>query len=132
MVYIERMNDDDKRDRTIVPSTMIKLGISYDITRALSIGLFHAFYSKPRPIREVIPSALTNHPDAEKLNYLTAQLSLDITRMMQLTHMPSIHVKLYGNNLLDEEIYIPNSRTWENTIPRQTGRAWYGAVTIDL
>ena len=109
------------------PNLMIKTGLSYDSEDGYSTSIFNSHFGDASSIS----GAAQVNPPADSYNLLTANVILDIPKLFKQSNMPPTTFSLYGDNLLDENVFFPNfNRTAINSLPHHSGRAVYGTVTV--
>ena len=58
-------------------------------------------------------------------------INIDLQEVSGLESMPDATLSIYGDNLLDEDVYFPElARNNLNTIPIRSGRAAYMKLSI--
>jgi len=127
-------NEDNSgiKNITLSPNLMAKLGIAYaDHAAGYSIGVFDTFFDTPTLVREINASVTDVNPDPESYHLVTANLSIDLKKLLNNYSLPDISLALYLDNLLDEDIRYPEFiRQRINSIPIYSGRAGYTTLTI--
>ena len=114
-------------DYSLMPNHMMKLGVHYKAPFGLSVGVFENYVTNFYEVSTAVKRNAT--PDG--FNYLTAQINLDITKLLKLEGNESIILGLHGINLLDEDIYTPDFASRKlNSIPARSERAFYGSLTV--
>lgn len=117
------------KDITLAPHLMVKLGGVYDFGNGYTLGIFDQYFDDVVGISEPTTSFKPN-PKAENYHLLTANLSIDVNRALNLRGISKTTFSVYGDNLLDEDIYIPESSGLVNTVPGYSGRAFYAKVSV--
>ncbi len=131
-VYQTTRDGQDREGTTLVPTTMAKVGVSYDARRGVTVGLFESYANAPHPTQEFNPQVQVLYPDAQAYHYLTANLRLDLTKLMNLHRFPTMQLDFYATNLLGAEVYVSDVFTLANAYPRYTGRSFYGTFRVML
>ena len=120
-------------DASLAPSFMAKLGMIYDGAGRFTLGIFNSYFEQPTPVSEVNPAVAQVNPQPDGYHVLTAQMRFNLQRLLQLPGTRPLTVGLYGDNLLDEEIYYPEfNRRNINAIPIAGGRALYATFEIGI
>jgi len=119
-----------KNNATAAPNHLLKLGLSYDVTKNFQISAFDNFFSQPKAIEG---AAMVN-PIPQSYHYLTANLNYRLDNLFGLAnnHKP-VTLSLYFDNLLDAKIYYPEfNRKLINSIPGKQGRSLFGELAIEF
>ncbi len=130
MSYQTSTDDQGRVDYRGMPKIMVKLGVAYDAPFGLSLGVFNSYYGEAGDIQATYPTA---NPAYKPFNYLTANLTWNVKKALELQKFPDVALHVFGQNLLDESINYQNyeARTI-NTIPGRAPRTVYGGVSIGL
>lgn len=129
-VTYQHNEDANGLDASLSPTTMAKLGVSYE-SSGYTLGVFDSYFDDPTPVREVNPGVSEVNPEPESYHLLTAQLSMDVQKVFSDASLPDMTLSVYGDNLLDEDIYYPEiNRKNINSIPIYSGRAYYATVAV--
>jgi len=116
---------------THVPNDMVKLGAIYHFNTAITLGVFNTYMSAPSDVDVVNPLREEVNPKADAFNFLTAKLSIDITKILEMDN--SMKLEFYGTNILNNDIHIPESaRRQINTLPGRAGRALYSSFRMEF
>jgi outer membrane receptor for ferrienterochelin and colicin len=132
--YYSKTNEGEEYT-SAVPAITTCFGIAYfSKNKAFSAGFYNVFFSKPPDVnqsqtqdRENEKRSLVN-PVPQAFDMISMNLSLDITTAFRLKSMPKTILTLYGENLLDTEVWQPEFfRRKINSVPYQSigGRAFY-------
>ena len=132
-------NEDHQGQQDIsgMPKLMAKLGVNYDHQRGVSLGVFNAYSGKGGDIavydeKGTIVTKPVNPPVAAYHN-LTANLNVDLFKLLGTGKKSVLMLNLYGVNLLNAQIYYPEiSRKNINSIPGRAGRSLYASVSVSL
>jgi len=118
-------------DPTFSANLMAKLGVSYQ-TDAWSLGLYDSWFGTPEDIRATNPSVLEVNKQPDAYHLFSANLNVNLNEAFSLSDdLPEMNITFYGENLLDEDIYIPEyNRKNINSFPIDNGRAAYGRFTV--
>ncbi len=124
----ETSNLNDNR----IPQTMLKGGLSYHFKKGIDIGIFNAYFSKLDIFQDADIHRL--NPDTQAYNLLSINLNFDLKKIFYpKTETPTMIFSVYGENMLNEQIYEPERvRKTINTLPARGGRAMYGSLKFSL
>lgn len=124
------MYQNDKADAdinpTIVPPTMLKLGTAYTWDWGSAAVFWSHFGTPPR-----IASPVTGNPEPEAQDLVSLNIRVDVSKYMGMKKGSSI-LTLRGENLLDEEIYVP-PMTYAgvpNSLSNGAGRTFYAGLEM--
>lgn len=128
----EGKSDADVEDPTFSPNLMAKFGVSY---KALnwSLGVFDSWFGDPENIiNGANPSVLDVNQEPDSYHLISANLDVDLNSAFGFSDdVPEMRFTLYGENLIDEEIYFPEyNRRNINSFPIDNSRAVYGRLTV--
>ncbi len=127
-------NDSDTvglKDNLGMPKAMVKLGVNYNTSFGLSIGVFNSFFGDVGSIATATTRNL--NPAVEAYSYLSANVTYDISGLFQSVTIPTMKFSLYGTNLLDAKVYYSEFvRRNMNSIPGRAGRAIYAGFSIQF
>lgn len=74
-----------------------------------------------------------NNKDADSYNLLTANLEVNLGEAFNNPTFLNTTFSLYGDNLLDEDIYFPSiNRQSVSSLPHNKGRGFYATISIDF
>jgi outer membrane receptor for ferrienterochelin and colicins len=132
--YQTNEKNDGTDNVTYAPDWMAKTGLYYDSGRGATLGLFNSYFAASTLQNiDINPATAIVNPGADSYNLLTANLSLNLGKVLKRSSFSMVNVSLYGDNLLDEDIFFPSiSRTNVNTLPHHDGRGIYGTIQIDF
>jgi outer membrane receptor for ferrienterochelin and colicins len=122
-------NNDQKgnQDIGLVPNGMAKAGLSYESPRGYSLGVFNSYFGDAANIT----SSPNGNPDADRYNWLTLKGELEILKLLPRAEMPNITLSLFVDNLLDEDVFFPDSVFRRiDTLPLRRGVGVYGGATV--
>lgn len=112
-----------------MPNLMVKLGLNYVAPFGLNVGLWNSYFGTGGDIATPTTRALNPVPTA--YNYLSANISYNITNLFESTTLPDMLLGIYATNLLDAQIYYPEYvRRNMNSIPGRAGRAIYANFSV--
>jgi outer membrane receptor protein involved in Fe transport len=133
MSYQTNEKNDGAKDVTYSPDWMFKTGMSYDSPRGYQLSVFNSYFAKSTLQNHQVATVTASNPDAESYNLLTANLRVNMADVFNDNSLSNINFSLYGDNLLDEEIFFPSmNRTSVNSLPHHSGRGFYGTISIDF
>jgi len=119
----------DAKNRLGMPTTMAKIGINYDASFGLSIGIFNSYFGKGGDIARTF--TLDLNPEVKPYNYLSANIRYNLNSLITTAGMPEMTIQISATNLLDAKIYYPEyGRRNMNSIPGRAGRAIYGGISV--
>lgn len=124
-------SDSDIDDPTFFPNANAKLGVSY-ARDFWSVGVFNSWFGTPEDVRSTNPSVDEVNPQPESYHLLSFNADMDVNEALDLPPaLPQINLTLYGENLLDEDIYFPEyNRRNINSFQIETGRALFGRLSV--
>ncbi len=124
--YQENEDDQGVEDISFIPNFMAKAGISYHSIGGYSLGVFNSYYTEATSS----PGASIVNPEPEGYNFLTFKGSLEVDQAFPEWNAPDLTLSLFGENLLDEDIFFPDFNGRVNTIPLRSGIAFWGMATL--
>ena len=135
--YTTSIDNEDQRDYQGTPNTIVKVGLSYSNDRGISVGLFNSYLGDVKPITEFDeeggPLTQDVNPAATSFNYLTANVTVALKKLLKSEKLPSMSFNLYGTNLLNKEIWNAEYvRRRINSLPAKGGAALHAGLTIDF
>ncbi len=115
-------------NHTVVPDEMWKLGSGYTWDWGTAAVFMTHFGTPP-----IIASSVTVNPEPDAVNLLSANVRFDVSRWIGLETGQSF-VTLRGENLLDEEAYVPTLAYSgvPNSFPYGSGRMLYLGVEVNF
>jgi len=112
---------------TYVPVNMFKLGAVYQYEKGIDLGLYDSYYGKPSDLNKTRPAVIYVNPEPKAFNWLSANLVFKLNKLFNISQ--DIQLALYGENLLDEAVYLPEfNRGNINSLPGRSGRAYYSTL----
>jgi outer membrane receptor for ferrienterochelin and colicins len=137
--YYHSVDDEGEEYISAVPAITTCAGIAYfSKNKAFSAGLYNVYFSKPPDVNQAQQGRKPDGtPDQQRIlvnpipqafDMISINLSLDITTAFHLKSMPKTILTLYGENLLDTEVWQPEFfRRKINSVPYQSigTRAFY-------
>jgi outer membrane receptor for ferrienterochelin and colicins len=137
--YYYSINDEGEEYTSAVPAITTCAGVAYfSKNKAFSAGVYNVYFSKPPDVNELQKGFTPDgKPDEQRLlvnpvpqafDMISMNVSLDITTAFRLKSMPKTILTLYGENLLDTEVWQPEFfRRKINSVPYQSigGRVFY-------
>jgi outer membrane receptor for ferrienterochelin and colicin len=116
---------------TFTPNIMIKAGMSYESENGYTLSIFNSYFGKPTPVSDINPAVIERNKDADSYNLLTVNINVDVNRLIDWQNGPDIELSLYGDNLLNEDIFFPDiNRQLSNTLPHHEGRGIYATIKV--
>jgi outer membrane receptor for ferrienterochelin and colicins len=142
--YYHSRDNEGKEYTTAVPAITTCAGVAYfSKNRAFSIGLYNVYFSKPHDVinAQLDPDHPTPdselrkivNPVPEAFDMISFNVSLDIATAFHIKNMPKTIFTVYGENLLDSEVWQPEYfRRNINAVPYQGigGRAFYATLGV--
>jgi len=117
-------------EASLMPNHVAKIGVGYQSSQGISLGLYNMYVSKFHSFagQDALPG---HNGETNAYNTLSANVSLNIPKMFALDMKDEIILSVYGTNLLDEKINIPDIATRQvYSMPGRPGRAIYASVTV--
>jgi outer membrane receptor for ferrienterochelin and colicin len=117
-------------EASLMPTNVAKLGVGYQTNNGISVAVYNMFVSKFHKFDG--QDALQGHNgETDGYNTLSANVSLNIPKAFHLDIREEVILSVYGTNLLDEEISVPDIGTRQvYSMPGRPGRALYVSVTV--
>ena len=128
--YQTNETDSGEKDVTYAPDVLVKGGMLYEHTRGLDMGLYGSYFAASTLQND---SALHDNPNPSSYVLLTLNVEANLGQLFNSAQLNPFSVALYGDNLLDEEIFVPSiNRTQVNSLPHHGGRGWYLSLRGDF
>lgn len=123
-----------ENDVGLAPRFMAKIGGSYTSGNGITIGVFDNYVDDVLKYREDIGAAPRLNPEVKSTHLVSANINMDLNRLFDLPDStPNTTFTVYGDNLLDEDIYVPELAGFTNTVPSPYGgRAVYAKITMEF
>lgn len=118
----------DNKDVYNIPNTMAKLGVSYQIADFLSLGVFDAYYSKPK-----VEEDTANADDLSDFHWITAKLNVEISEL--LGYDKPIQLWAESVNVLNSKVYnsvFTKGRPTKSIQINQPERAFYFGISAQF
>ncbi len=131
--YSHQENKDSNglQNTSLLPNNMVKGGVSYDWPRGITIGAFDSYYSKRYDVILNNAARTIVNPDSGEYHWVTANLALNTTKLLNVGKRFDVILNLYGVNLMDYAVYEPeNNRKTINTLPGRTRAAYYLSLIV--
>ena len=136
-------DSEGRKNYSGAPLYMAKAGIRYNGPRGVDVAVFNTYYSKGGNIRAVFSAdntpenfdgtATDANPPMKAVNYITANVQLNLPELLRKPSMADITVFCYMVNLLDQEVNYPEfARRGVNAIPGRAGFNIHGGVKVKL
>lgn len=120
-------------DVTLAPDYLAKIGIAWIPHPGASLGIYDSYADAYQDVAILSPLRTLANPPAESYHLVSANLRLHLPSLSPGRGIPDATVALYGSNLLDEDIYVPEYTLGViNTLPVRAGRAWYLTLEVDF
>jgi outer membrane receptor for ferrienterochelin and colicins len=120
------MHQDNEADTGLAPSyvpeNMAKLGMDYSWDGG-SAAVFCTHFGKPPRV----DSPISGNPDTEAISLISMNIRLDMSKWLDCPKERAIFT-LRAENLLDEEIYVPNFG--QGYFPFGPGRTFYAGLKV--
>jgi len=119
------------KNATLIPNVMGKLGVSYASDLGFSVGIFNTYMGMVGNVANVNPNVKNLNPEVTPFNNLTAKVSVNINKLLNLGLNEDILLSVYGVNLLNNKIYYPEFvRKNINTLPGKPGISIYSDLSF--
>ena len=128
-------NEDEhgKKGVNYSPDLMVKTGVSYDSLKGYQLSVFNSYFAESTLQNDEVNTVAYYNKSPDGYHLLTANMRVNVGQFFNDPSLSNVTFSLYGDNLLDEEIYFPSIRvTSVNAIPHHAGRGLYGTVNIDF
>ncbi|MCD9015750.1 TonB-dependent receptor plug domain-containing protein [Parachryseolinea silvisoli] len=115
---------------SLMPNHVAKLGVGFQNRRGLSLGLYNMYVSKFHSFtgQDALPG---HNGETKSYNTLSANVNLSIPKIFALDMQEEIILSVYGTNLLDEKINIPDvASRMVYSLPGKSGRAIYASAIV--
>ncbi len=128
--YQTNKNSAGQKHYSVAPAWTAKLGLGYQLTHGISIGLFDSYFSKPYDTRlrfgeQVQPI----NPEPQAFHSLTANLEVELNSFLGWSDKHPLIVNTYIYNALDEDVDSPEFvQGLVNSLPSRQGRGVYVGV----
>ena len=133
MSYQTNEDDDGNDDANYAPDLMIKAGVSYDSSKGYQWSVFNSYFAASTLQNEDLGTVNFYNESADSYHLLTANINVNLGKYLNEAALSNVTFSLYGDNLLDQEIYFPSIRnTGVNSIPHHAGRGLYGTIKVDF
>ena len=130
-LYQTNWNQNDVHDATFMPNNMLKTGVSYAADAGVTVGVFNTYFGQRGDVNAINPRALEINPPSRAYNWLTANVSFDLEKLLKRPLFSGTTLSLYAVNLLNEQVFDPeNNRDILNTVPARAGRSLYGEFRV--
>lgn len=121
--YQENENDSKIKGFTTLPSFMAKVGVVRRFGESVNLGIFDSYFGAAKGVITTNPNVIEANPPADAFHLLSANLAWTFQKTKK---MGQFEFELFGQNLLDEDIYQPELvRRRINTLPAYSGRSVY-------
>jgi outer membrane receptor protein involved in Fe transport len=131
--YQTNDKNDGTENVTYAPDWMIKTGLNYESDRGYQLSIFNSYFAQSTLQNHQVTTVNNFNPDADGYNLLTANMEVNLGQYFQTKSLSGLTFSLYGDNLLDEEIFFPSiSATNVNSLPHHHGRGFYATINLDF
>ncbi len=114
-----------------MPNLIVKLGVNYASSFGLNVGVWNSYFGAGGSI--ATPTTRSLNPEVRPYNFLSANITYNITNLFESTSLPDMIVGIYATNILDAQIYYPEYvRRNMNSIPGRPGRAVYASFSVQF
>ena len=111
---------DTESSVTVVPNWMVKTGVAYEFNKGIQLGIFNSYVDGA----SIKPGANEVNPAPSAFNWLTANLRLNLSSVLEDKDVAPFILNVYAINLLGETVYYPvTDLSSVNSIPGRSGRA---------
>lgn len=124
--YQENENDQGLEDISLIPNFMAKAGVSYRSSGGYSLALFNSYFTEATSV----PGSPQLNPEPDSYNFLTFKGALEMNQVFPEWNGPDLTLSVFGENLLGEDVFVPNFNGSVNTIPWRSGTAFWGTATV--
>jgi outer membrane receptor protein involved in Fe transport len=133
MSYQTNEDDNDNDDVTYAPDLMLKAGVSYDSMKGYEFSVFNSYFAASTLQNDEVTTVTANNKDADSYNLLTANVRINLGQAFNDSTLANTTFSLYGDNLLDEDIYFPSiNRQSVSSLPHNKGRGFYATISVDF
>jgi outer membrane receptor protein involved in Fe transport len=133
VTYQTSQDDEGEHGVTYAPEWMAKFGIAYDTLAGMQLSVFNSYFAESALQNEDLNPVVSFNDSADSYHLLTANLNLNVGRLLNRSMFNDVTLSVYADNLLDEEILFPSiNRTTVNSIPHHAGRGIYATIGIDF
>jgi outer membrane receptor for ferrienterochelin and colicins len=133
MSYQTSEDDNDNDDMTYAPDLMLKAGVSFESMQGYQFSIFNSYFAASTLQNDEVTTVTANNKDADSYNLLTANVRVNLGQVLNDSTLSNTTFSLYGDNLLDEDIYFPSiSRQSVNSLPHNKGRGFYATISVDF
>ncbi|MEO9871853.1 TonB-dependent receptor plug domain-containing protein [Ekhidna sp.] len=119
-------------DFTTAPNDLLKIGVSYQTTdKGFTIGLFNSYISAFNTGKSELVTTADVNGSLSSINLLTANISFNIPKLLNLDIKQDAILSFYATNVLDQEVnYADFTTGLINSIPGRAGAAYYGSLKV--
>lgn len=131
--YQENEDGNGLDNAALHPNELVKFGAIYT-QRALTLGVFDAYYGSPTPVAHRNPEVEISNPEASAYHLLSARLRLEIGRLFGVDPAHGLWLSAEASNLFDEDVRYPEytSRQVNTLIPLAGGRAFFAKIAMEF
>lgn len=121
-----------RKEASLMPNHIAKIGVGYQSNSGISVGLFDMYVSKFHTYdgQEDLPNV---NGDINGYNNLSANISINISRIFKTSMKDEMIFSIYGINLLDADISLPDYASRAvYSLPVKPGRALYAMLCVQF
>ncbi len=130
--YTFQTNRDEYKQNNItpVPNHLMKVGLSYDLSKDFQLSVFDTFFSAAK----IVPAAPLVNPAARGYHHVSLNSRYQLNSLLGVPYTKRITFSFFVDNLLNVKAYYPeiNRKTVINTIPANPGRTLFGELAIEF
>ncbi|MBL1142487.1 MAG: TonB-dependent receptor [Proteobacteria bacterium] len=131
--YQTNSKSDGVDNATYASDWMFKTGLSYDAPHGFQLSIFNSYFAASTLQNHQVATVTNTNPDADGYNNLTANLRFNLGEVFNNTALSNVKLSLYGDNLLDEDIFFPSlNRRTVNSLPHHMGRGFYSTLNVSF
>ena len=122
----------DDKDVGNIPHFMTKWGLTYaPEDKGYLVGVHASYFGEAGKTEREDPTIQVVNPTPDKYTYVSANIEFDLNSYLKISNMPETTFSIYGENLMDEEVYFPEFNNKKiNSFPLRGGRAVYATLKV--
>ena len=102
-----------------ISNFMAKGGVFYQAPKGVSLGLYGSYFGQPGA-NEASPANSVN-PDPSSFLWLSFNARTELRSLLKKPHMPDIHLQLFVDNLMNEDVFIEDRTSNATNTNQQRG-----------
>lgn len=127
-LYQNTEDEDGNSDITPIADFGFKAGISYVLDESATLSLFNIYQGD---LSESLQGSLNEKAGSYNLLYLYGKLN--VNKLFKLDIQPNFDLVLQVDNVLDEEVWLPNwGQEKGTTAPFKQGRTFYAGLKLSI